>query len=268
MNLYQYLDKIAAGKTLNAPRCDELLRQHTSHSLSDIGSAEYIKPSSYRVAVKNHSLLNDLLIKFAPATSRAEAAFHLGDSHAHMTQSMYLTARQPNSQLVVLAPEMRIAYDTIILIENADCFTQAEAFLSHMAIAPEVVERSLVVWSMGKAVCHASLYKVFNQANTVYACQDYDLAGLQIYGYLAKHLTPTVEFVMPTTPTQALNKLAQKSPKNSDELYQAIRLANAMGAEAIAGLFKQTRRFIEQEVFLHCDNPCENHVHSFSEKHS
>ena len=80
--------------------------------------------------------------------------------------------------------------------------------------------------------------------------KDYDLAGLQIYAYLAKHLTPTVEFVMPTTPTQALNKLAQKSPKNSDELYQAICLANAMGAEAIAGLFKQTRRFIEQERLL------------------
>lgn len=256
MNIYQYLNAVKNGRSINAHRLKKLL-QNEGLKLEDIGQLSHLKSGKYIVSISNTELFENWMHRFAPSKSRVDASTRLGDSHLHSTSATYLIAKHGK----VNSPDfvIKCSYEsrnedvngdwkekTAILIENSECYTQSSVFLANLGITD--TNHKLVIWSAGNAVTHPLTVSFLTKFKHLLYCPDYDLAGIEIYETLSKTLGEKITFVMPDNLEDYSSQC--RRPKLDVHYIKALEKAQKHGFTPMIALLTKGMGVLEQEVII------------------
>ena len=254
MNIYRYLININKGLAFNAQRLHKLLEEHDL-SLDELGTLLHVNENKYKLYNIDTDLLNKLIIQFTPPTSRQDASKRLSDSHSYRTKTSYCVAKlnSSNAQDFVIKCDGDFSLkgfessDDVILIENSECYTYSETFLSAVGL-DGISLNTIVIWSSGNAISHPASLAMLSCFNNIYYCPDYDLGGIQIYETLHRHLNGNVIFVMPENLVDYAKYC--KPPKRLDLFNKALSKAREHGFQPMVDLLVNGKGVLEQEVLI------------------
>lgn len=260
MSLHRYLIAIKVGKAFNAVRARKLFNLKEI-DLESLGQLTHIKGDLYKLKPAAPDVIEELIQRYEPATSRTDASFK-GDSHSFRTSVAYLVAKpltSPNELLAIgckaasVVPERLNSSPntTAVLIENSECFTYSKTFLNNLGLT-KLPEDTLIIWSAGKSITHPSAIRYLMSFETLHYCPDYDLVGLEIYETLQKSVGKKLQFVVPTN----LISYADYCKKPDDPMHfiRALGKAKAHKFESVAKLLEISSGFLEQEILLRDEN--------------
>jgi hypothetical protein len=280
MNFYQYLLAIQEGKVINFKRFLTLLPDSHKQRWRDI-----FRPSNtngkdiYNVTIIDQACFDQLLEESAPSTTRTEAAVK-GNSHQHNSSMSFVLVfpeafnqqrwqKKPKCPEVVVCDNAGLTLTfkpkkTLVVIENQENFFRYQEFLADVLkeTLPNVshsLESIDIAFGHGNSITNKLHADFFNQYQQVLCCFDYDLGGLTMFSTLRKlfksqKVNATVSFIQPNKnqlhSDTFLTTHFKKSPEKVNSWQQAIQLAEQLGFTDLAQAFLQTKKFMEQEVYL------------------
>lgn len=260
MSIHKYLTAIKLGKTFNAVRARKLFNTQKI-DFDSLGQLTHIKGDSYKLKPADPDVIEELIKRFKPATSRTDASLK-GDSHSFRTSVAYLVAKPLNSPNELLAIGCQadsvipghlnsLSNTTAVLIENSECFTCIPVFIHNLGLTT-LPEDTLIIWSSGKAITHPNATRYLKSFDTIHYCPDYDLAGLEIYETLQKSVGNKLQFVIP--PNLLSYAHYCKPPDDPTHFIRALRKAKAHKFESFTTLLEISCGFLEQEILIGDEN--------------
>ena len=257
MNIYQYLQKIEAGKAVNAIKFGRLL-ENEGLKLTDLGPLKHIKLDNYTVSNINRDTLHTWLVRFSAPTSRVDASRRMLDSHKHRTSSSYFIGKKLDGlhedivikctdSLLTIGNSTQLDIKELVLIENSDCYSASDRFLSNMGFIQDL-SRYLAIWSSGNSITHPNAIRFLGQFEKIHYCPDYDLAGLEIYETLHKKLGEKIIFAMPNNLIEY--KAFCKKPIDQKHYVSALEKATKLNFQPMVALLTEGMGVLEQEVII------------------
>lgn len=232
-----------------------MLAKKSDVNFESIFKPVFCKNNCYQITVLDQQIFEQLTEQFEPAKDMVEAA-QKGNSHAAGTSVSYLIGKitgNQNHYAIVNRTESTESsldlsnIDTVILIENSECFTQSDNLLKHFPQL-QIIKNALIVWSMGNGVTHANTYRFLSMFEKVYCCFDYDLGGLTTFKSLRQNVKSDVDYCVP-------ENLEKKSALfvlevEQEKLYATIDMAEQLEFNTLAKILRVKKRTMEQEALL------------------
>jgi len=256
----RYLDKIRAGTPVNYEVFLRRLPPAYRQCHRSIFAVERVAPERWQVRILDEARFRELEVLAAPVHSRSEAAAR-GDSHRSRTRHCCLlvyheavTGRRPDT---ILLSEQGADYgfrpkSRALVIENEDNFFAFPAMLAFAAreLGTESgLHHCDVILGAGKRITRSLCLDWLERYERIDCAFDYDPGGLQIFATIRSRLGNRAHYLQPRD-WQQWRHCFQKTPKTRKRFLRAIRLAEDLGFGALAGIFRETGRFMEQEIIL------------------
>jgi hypothetical protein len=260
MSLARYFAKLRAGDPINYEAFLGCLPRDVAARHRQYFAVEKVGKQRWRV----RCLDEDVLAALEQAAERPEdrlAAARLGDSHRHVTDAcvllVYCEGLPDCRPAVVFLSEASClqsfaAKRTALVVENEQNFLRPDVMLH---LASRFTGRRLgqdntdVVLGGGNRITRELSAAWLDQYAEVVCAFDYDRGGLTMFSTLRKRLGGKVEYMQPADWTPYL-PMFKKTPKSEERALQALELAESHGFYALARAFKETERFMEQELLL------------------
>lgn len=261
MSVFEYLNKINAGKPINMEAFRKAL---PSDVREDLYSYFVVEPYSARLSTvqfTSTSVADQLMYRFTPSDSRIEASLK-GSSHDHGVEAGYLLMYTEDGNRyapkVVVMAENQVYFDgasfknQVLIIENEENFFHYRKMMQYASDC-QGYEISLkntdVVFAGGNRVTKQIIANWIRCTYSRVICAlDYDLGGLLIYKNL-RGVIPHAEFAKPSD-CSVLAPYFTNEPESMPVLLRAMDLARNLGFQDLADTFQKTSRFMEQETLL------------------
>ncbi|GAA0850497.1 hypothetical protein GCM10009113_32040 [Marinobacter szutsaonensis] len=255
-----YLEKIRRGQPINYEAFLRKLPEDIRRKHRDIFRPEKVSGNGWVVHILVPSVFAELEQSSAAPVSRAHAA-EQGDSHRHGTGHSFLLvyrkglASDRPDTVVVSESGADCGFplkSSAMVIENEENFFEYRrmlAFASACENASLGLENCDVVLGGGNRITRRACMAWLNQYQRVYCAFDYDAGGLQMFATMADYLGEKAGFVQPRSLESWLPKF-RKVPGNTERFTRAIRLAENLGFSSLATAFRETGKFMEQEMIL------------------
>lgn len=269
--LSKLLQQIEAGKRVNYQKLVSLLPAQFANQRQQLFRVHATGPGKWQVSIADAKLFA-LLKQQADAPLDRVQASEMGDSHLHQTSQSYVLVfheqhvAAQHSQ-AVLRPDVVVcqshadgvrigcgfaAKPRLLLIENEENFFRFPAVFQ-MAMQMQAVPMQLashdVALAAGSRIGSALLQPWLDGYEAIECAFDYDSAGLEIFAMLRTRLGNKVQFLVPPD-LSSWQSLFRAEPKNPAQLSKAMELAEQYHLPGLAAMFRQTRRFLEQEALL------------------
>ena len=259
--LYNYLEKIKAGKAINFPQFVEALPGNIAVDKDLIFKARMVKAKQYVVEILDPVVFEQLYADCAPKGDDKVAAALGGDSHkiasSHgfvLVFHLQLSHARPD---VVVVNEQGfsqgfVSNKTLLVIENQENFFRYQQMLP---ILSEFYGQSLslancdIAFGIGQQINKALNLSFLDQYDNVLCAFDYDLGALRMVETLKHNLQAKVEYLLPAE-FKPWQRYFCRVPDNDQQFGEAIKLAEKLAYPHLAQAFRQTAKFLEQEVFL------------------
>ncbi|MBD3640489.1 MAG: hypothetical protein HUJ18_05780 [Marinobacter sp.] len=255
-----YLEKIRRGQPINYEAFLRKLPADIRRKHRDIFRPEKVSGNGWVVHILVPSVFAELEQSSAAPVSRAHAA-EQGDSHRHGTGHSFLLvyrkglASDRPDTVVVSESGVDCGFplkSSAMVIENEENFFEYRrmlAFASACENASLGLENCDVVLGGGNRITRRACMAWLNRYQRVYCAFDYDAGGLQMFATLAGYLGEKASFVYPGDLERWLPKF-RKAPANTERFTRAIQLAEDLGFSSLATAFRETGKFMEQEMIL------------------
>lgn len=255
-----YLQKIRAGQPINYTAFLKTLPADAAAHHTRLFQPLKVGPQRWQVAILNETAFSLLERRALPPTGRVAAASQ-GDSHRQRNSHSFLLVYREGLQserpdVVVVADQVAmqdfIAKPAVLVIENEENFfhyTAMLAFASDCLGKPLNLSNCDVVLGAGNRIISRNCLHWLANYPSVYAAFDYDGGGLRMHASLVRALGPKAHWVQPAN-WDLWRAAFRKSPGNTERFTQAVRLAEDLGFGGLAEMFRQTGKFMEQEMIL------------------
>lgn len=279
MNLHQYLLAIENNKAINLRRFIALLpAEHQQHWRNIFKKGDKTQgKDTYPLSVTDELCFKQLLQTTKPSNNRVDAA-KKGDSHQHNTSMSFLlvypnvlikrvTSEKIKCPEVVVMDNTGLTIEfkpqkTLVIIENQENFFRFQEFLPQLLLTELTDVPIDITFGAGNTVTNSLNDTFFAQYQEILCCFDYDFGGLTMYASLIKVIKlmsndktkPQIHFILPSTDklTDAMfiNTHFKKIPEEAKHWQKAISLAEQLELPELAQVFRLSKKFMEQEVFL------------------
>ncbi|TVP53468.1 MAG: hypothetical protein EA349_13655 [Halomonadaceae bacterium] len=254
------LARIRRGEPVNYPLFLRQLPAAVAGRHTQLFRTEKVASNRWRVQCLDDSLLQRLESQAAVPEDRVAAA-HQGDSHRAGTDKTYLLVY--HGQLVDARPEVvcQSAQQTlqhftpkpqVLVVENEQNFASPElmmAFTARCTGQPCDFSNTDVVLGAGNRITGTLSVAWLSGYDRVLCAFDYDLGGLRMFASLARRLGDKARFVQPAE-WHEWELSFRQSPGSSKRFVSAIEQAEQLGFNELAGTFRRTGHFMEQEMLL------------------
>jgi hypothetical protein len=255
-----YLRKILSGQPINYEAFLKKLPVHFRRRHRDIFATEKVRADRWLVTVLDESAFALLQNETEAPVSRADAA-RKGNSHRHGTEVSFLLAYHQGlasgrpDVVVIGGDSVDQGFQRapcVLVVENERnfyCYHQMLSFTSQALGRPLDLAACDVVLGAGNRVNRAAVLEWLGGYSEVLCAFDYDAGGLQMFATVAAALGPAAGFVQPADWQPWLTSF-HKSPDSTERFTKALSLAEDLGFVDLAGAFRATGKFMEQEVIL------------------
>ncbi len=189
------------------------------------------------------------------------SAARLGDSHRHRTEAAFLLVYHADLQDerpdVVYLTEGKhvqgfVSKPNVLLVENEENFFRPHEMLdlaSRLRGEPLSLANTDVVLGSGNRVTRELCVNWLNAYETVLCAFDYDRGGLGMFSSVRRRLGDKAVYLQPQG-WDRYHTAFRRMPDSTEAFREAIDMAERQGFAELARAFRETGRFMEQEVFL------------------
>lgn len=259
--LAHYLQKIKAGKTINFKQFIGLLPANIRLDHEHVFKATLVAPKQYAVEVLDPVIFDKLLADCLGSSDNRVAAALAGDSHQVVSSFGFilvfhqgLTTTRPD--VVVVNGEGFeqgfVSKSTLLVIENQENFfryQQMLPLLTEFYAQPLDLTTCDIAFGVGQQINKALNLSFLEQYDNLLCAFDYDLGALRMVDGLKQRLNMPVQLLQPQDFTPWLEYF-RRVPDSDNQLHEAIVLADKLAYTNLSGVLHQSKRFLEQEVFL------------------
>lgn len=258
--LKHYLEKIRRGQPINYETFLRRLPEAIRRKHRDVFRPEKVSSNGWVVHILAPSVFAELEENFAAPLSRAHAA-EQGDSHRHGTGHSFLLvyreglpSTRPDTVVVSKSAAdcgFRLKSSALV-VENEENFFEYQRMLAFASACENTglgLENCDVVLGGGNRITRRACMAWLNRYERVYCAFDYDAGGLQMFATMAGYLGEKASFVYPVDLERWWSKF-RKVPSSTERFTRAIQLAEDLGFASLATAFRETGKFMEQEMIL------------------
>ncbi|MDY6815631.1 MAG: hypothetical protein SV598_07110 [Pseudomonadota bacterium] len=260
LRLKQYLQKIRRGQPINYEAFLRRLPEAVRRKHRDIFRPEKVSGNGWVVHVLDPSAFAELEQSSASPVSRAHAA-EQGDSHRHGTGHSFLLVYREG--LASDRPDTVVVSESgadcgfglqpsAMVIENEENFFEYQRMLAFASACENTslgLENCDVVLGSGNRITRRACMAWLNRYQRVYCAFDYDAGGLQMFATMAGYLGEKASFIQPRN-LESWHPKFRKAPANTERFTRGIQLAEGLGFSSLATAFRETGKFMEQEMIL------------------
>jgi hypothetical protein len=255
-----YLQKIIRGQPINYAAFLKKLPEPFRCRHRALFATEKVQTNRWLVRVLDDAAFAELQNTVAAPVSRADAA-RKGNSHRHGTNVSFLLAYHQGISssrpdvVVIDGDSVDMGFrqaPCVLVVENERNFygyRQMLTFASEALGRPLSLEACDVVLGGGNRVNRAAVLDWLGAYDQVLCAFDYDAGGLQMFSTVSTALGKTARFVQPADWQPWLAHF-HRIPDSTERFTRALSLAEDLGFMSLAGAFRATGKFMEQEVIL------------------
>lgn len=255
-----YLQKILRGQPVNYEAFLKKLPEPFRHHHRALFATEKVQTNRWLVTVLDETAFQALQNAAEAPVSRVDAA-KKGDSHRHGTEASFvlvyhqgLASGRPDV-VVVGNDSVDMGFDrarSVLVVENERNFYQYRQMLEFASEASGqrlVLAECDVVLGGGNRITRGAILDWLQGYEEVFCAFDYDAGGLQIFATVAAALADKAAFVQPDDWQPWLPRFC-RIPDSTERFTKALALAEGLGFLSLAEAFRDTGKFMEQEMIL------------------
>ncbi|MGC8118859.1 hypothetical protein [Marinobacter sp. VGCF2001] len=255
-----YLEKILRGQAINFEAFLKKLPESFCRRHRELFAAEKVKNNRWLVTILDERAFAELQDVAQVPVSRVDAA-KKGNSHRHGTEVSFLLvyhqglASSRPDVAVIGSDSADVGFQrarSVLVVENERNFFQYAQMLDFAGEALGMHLRLMncdVVLGGGNRVTRGAVLGWLKGYENVFCVFDYDAGGLKMFSTIAASLGDKATFVQPRDWQPWLARFC-KVPDSTERFTRAVSLAEGLGFVALAGAFRSTGKFMEQEVIL------------------
>lgn len=256
----RYLDRICQNQPINYPAFLKKLPMEVRSRHRELFLPQKVSDNRWLVEVVDQEAFDALLVAAEKPGSRLQAA-QQGDSHRHGTGISFLmvyhhlrATTRPDT-VVISGTDVEIGFtpvSRVLVIENERNFYHFQdmlGFAGHAA-ADLALANCDVILGGGNRITNAETLAWLDRTYRQVLCAfDYDAGGLQMFATVVGRLGEKARFVQPADWQPWLGHF-RKTPKTTERFTKAVLLAEDLGFMSLARAFRDTGKFMEQEMIL------------------
>ena len=258
--LNDYLQKILRGQPINYEAFLKKLPEQIRRRHRELFATEKVQTNRWVVTVLDKTAFAELQNVAELPVSRVDAA-KKGNSHRHGTEVSFLLVYRQG--LVSSRPDVVVVGNdsidigfhrarSVLIVENERNFYQYPQMLDFSSGA---LGRRLelancdVVLGGGNRINRRAILDWLMGYEEVFCAFDYDAGGLQMFSTIAASLANKARFVQPADWKPWLGQF-RKIPDSTERFTKALLLSEGLGFLSLAEAFRNTGKFMEQEMIL------------------